>query len=87
MPCLLPPACIFCAHYHLDDEAWEKDGDCAAFDEIPADIMLNGAPHDAPRPGDGGIFFTPTEDPELRESLIEVNQLRAGMGKPPFGGG
>ncbi|GAB6053311.1 hypothetical protein JCM17960_21310 [Magnetospira thiophila] len=83
MSCILPPACLFCLHFHHDEEQWEAQGDCAAYQEIPDEIFGDGLPHDTPLPGDNGICFE--VDPELAQSLAEVNELRLQMGRPPFG--
>lgn len=70
--CLLPPNCLFCAHYHL--EASDDEDDCDAFNEIPDSIFIGGLTHQYPYQGDHGIRFKLND--ELAEEFEEVEALR-----------
>ncbi|CCQ74360.1 hypothetical protein [Magnetospira sp. QH-2] len=74
---------MFCRHFNHDDEAWEAEGDCKAYAEIPDEIFSDGHPHNEPLPGDRGVQFE--IDPDLAGELVQVNELRLEMGEPPFG--
>jgi hypothetical protein len=70
--CLLPPNCLFCAHYH--QEAGIDDADCAAFQEIPDRIFTGVVEHTEPVTGDGGIRFK--LNPRMAEEFADIQQLR-----------
>lgn len=55
------PQCFDCRHF---DSRWaetEKDKPyrCAAFENIPMEILVNEVKHDKPYPGDKGMRFEP----------------------------
>jgi hypothetical protein len=70
--CLLPPNCLFCAHYHI--EAGDNEDDCDAFAEIPDSIFVGGLTHQSAYQGDHGIRFQLNDD--LADEFEEVEALR-----------
>jgi hypothetical protein len=84
MSCLLPPACVFCRHFHYPPpgERLEALPSCAAFQEIPEPIFLGQVDHAEPYPGDVGIRFELI--PAERENLLEINEMRVQMGMIPY---
>jgi hypothetical protein len=71
--CLIPPMCLFCAHYHQTGP--NQDLSCDAFDEIPDAIFLGEFDHNRPYPGDRGIRFE--LDPEQADDYAEAMAIRA----------
>lgn len=81
MSCLLPPPCLFCAHYHHSD-AHDDALSCAAFEQIPDEIFCADILHSVGYPGDKGIQFELNQD--LLDEFIEINNLRIDMGLEPY---
>jgi hypothetical protein len=80
MLCLIPPACVFCSHYHRADA---RGGDampsCAAFpEEIPEAIFQGQHDHGQAYAGDRDLRFALIE--AERQDFNELNELRAEMG-------
>lgn len=75
--CLLPPNCLFCAHYHNNEDLDAPD--CDAFAEIPEAIFMGGNEHLTPVSGDHGVLFS--LDPEMAEEFSEVQDLRSQIRK------
>jgi hypothetical protein len=79
MSCLIPPACVFCAHYHEDrNELKDELPSCNAFAEIPEEIFMGSFDHAEEFPGDRGIRFRLVETE--RQSFIELNAVRRELG-------
>ncbi len=70
MSCFLPPACLFCIHYHADASGGGVS--CTAFDEIPDAIFRGEIFHALPFPGDRNIRFELNQ--ELAEEFAEINE-------------
>ncbi|MCB2100217.1 MAG: hypothetical protein KDE22_05065 [Rhodobacterales bacterium] len=83
MVCLLPPDCVFCAHFH-EDVQWEEGGSlddmpsCDAYDEIPWEIFSGDVDHRHPADNDRGLRFA--LDPAKAEDFKEVEELRHELG-------
>ncbi len=78
MSCFLPPACLFCIHYHTDGAGVS----CDAFDEIPDAIFHGGLTHSRRFPGDKGLLFQLSH--EDIDGFREINLLREKMGLTPY---
>jgi len=79
MSCLIPSACVFCQHYHVErNELTDELPSCDAFPAIPDAIFMGGIEHSEPIQGDNGAQFHLRE--EDREDFIELNEVRAEMG-------
>lgn len=62
------PDCLSCKLFHEKSDPQRPT--CAAFEGgIPRDIYFDGAPHRQPRPGDGGMVFSPRPNPADRPPL------------------
>ncbi len=79
MSCLIPPACVFCCHYHAARNE-RSDGlpSCDAFAAIPDEIFLGRFDHGQPFPGDGGVRFSLIELDRL--DFLELNAVRRELG-------
>ncbi len=89
MSCLIPPACVFCRHYHAArNQRSEALPSCNAFLAIPDEIFLGRFDHTQPFPGDGGVRFSLVESDRL--DFLELNAVRRELGlltyrEPPEG--
>ena len=79
MTCLIPPACVFCEHYHSKrNDQTDELPSCNAFAEIPDEIFMGTFDHSEPFPGDDGVQFRLRE--AERTDFIELNEVRAEVG-------
>jgi hypothetical protein len=79
MSCLIPPACVFCQHYHEErNEQTDEIPSCNAFAAIPEEIFMGTFDHATAFPGDSGIRFSLVEDE--RPSFLELNEVRRELG-------
>ena len=79
MSCLIPPACVFCRHYHAArNQRSEALPSCNAFLAIPDEIFLGRFDHTQPFPGDGGVRFSLVESDRL--DFLELNAVRRELG-------
>lgn len=84
MSCLIPPACVFCTHYHEQrNELSDEIPSCNAFAEIPEEIFWGTFDHAEPFPGDRGIRFRLVE--AERRSFLELNEVRRELGLLEYG--
>ena len=84
MSCLIPPACVFCAHYHGErNELSDELPSCNAFAEIPEEIFRGTFDHAGAYPGDGGIRFRLVE--AERRPFLELNEVRRELGLLEYG--
>jgi hypothetical protein len=80
----IPPACVFCTHYH--DERNERSPElpsCNAFAEIPEEIFTGTFDHAEAFPGDRGIRFRLVE--AERQSFLDLNEVRRELGLLAYG--
>jgi hypothetical protein len=79
MSCLIPPACVFCRHYHYErnDQSTEIPS-CDAFDAIPEEIFMGRFDHSEAFPGDKGVQFRLIE--AERDNFLELNAVREELG-------
>ncbi len=79
MSCLIPPACVFCRHYHHErNEQTDELPSCDAFATIPDEIFLGYFDHNEEFTGDSGIRFRLAE--AEREAFLELNAVRRELG-------
>ena len=79
MVCLIPPACVFCRHYHHErnDRSTEIPS-CDAFEAIPDEIFMGRFDHGDAFPGDNGVHFSLIE--AERDNFVELNAIREELG-------
>lgn len=79
MSCIIPPACVFCRHYHREcnDQDTELPS-CDAFVAIPEEIFMGRFDHSNAFPGDNGVRFSLIETE--REDFLELNAVRGELG-------
>jgi len=79
MSCLIPPACVFCRHYHHEhnDRSTEIPG-CDAFEAIPEEIFMGRFDHSDAFPGDNGVQFSLIA--AERDDFLELNAVREELG-------
>jgi hypothetical protein len=79
MSCLIPPACVFCRHYHHErNDCSAGLPSCDAFDAIPEEIFMGRFDHSNAYPGDNGVRFTLIEAD--RDDFLELNVARGELG-------
>jgi hypothetical protein len=79
MSCLIPPACVFCRHYHHErNERSAGLPSCDAFEAIPEEIFMGRFDHSNAFPGDHGVRFTLIE--AERDDFLELNAVRGELG-------
>lgn len=79
MSCLIPPACVFCEHYHRErNEQTDELPSCDAFAAIPDAIFMGEHDHSAGFPGDQGIRFK--LNPSEKQDFVELNDIRRELG-------
>ena len=79
MSCLIPPACVFCHHYHQErNEQTDKVPSCNAFSSIPDEIFMGHVDHSQTFPGDNGIRFRLLE--AEKQAFLELNEIRRELG-------
>jgi hypothetical protein len=79
MSCLIPPACVFCHHYHHErNEQTTELPSCDAFSAIPEEIFMGRFDHSDPFPGDNGVRFLLIA--AERENFLELNAAREELG-------
>jgi hypothetical protein len=89
MSCLIPPACVFCTHYHAArNEHSDALPSCNAFAAIPDEIFMGRFDHSAAFPGDRGLRFSLIESDRL--AFQDLNAVRRELGllaypEPPVG--
>jgi hypothetical protein len=79
MSCIIPPACVFCHHYHRErnDECADLPS-CDAFAAIPEEIFMGRFDHSDAFSGDNGVRFSLIETE--REDFLELNAVRRELG-------
>lgn len=79
MSCMIPPACVFCEHYHHErNEQTDRLPSCNAFSAIPEEIILDSYDHSRAYPGDRGVRFS--VDERYRTDFVELNGIRQEFG-------
>jgi hypothetical protein len=81
---LYTPACLSCIYFHRSRAVKTGQFSCAAFDEIPLDILMLRASHEFPYPGDQGLRHSrdpslPPEPEPTRAELELIQQERDAM--------
>ncbi len=83
MSWMVPPACVFCEHYHHERNARTDElPSCDAFVEIPEEIFFGVHDHSDAFPGDRGVRFSVSE--ESREDFLDLNEMREHLGLSPY---
>lgn len=84
MSCLIPPACVFCRHYHAArNERSDALPSCDAFAAIPEEIFMGQFDHGEAFPADGGLRFSLVEAD--RQDFLDLNAVRRELGLLVYG--
>jgi len=79
MICLIPPACVFCRHYHHErNDLSTEIPSCDAFESIPEEIFMGRFDHSEAFPGDNGVLFSLIA--AERENFLDLNAVRKELG-------
>lgn len=79
MSWMIPPACVFCEHFHSERNEHTDDlPSCDAFKAIPEEIFFGEHDHSLAYPGDGGVRFSVND--HFHHDFLDVNNLRRKLG-------